>query len=80
MEKKTAPKGSKFFPFRVDPFQKGNQNNFDRVASPEIRSVRLKLYYYAKTEYGNIIGFIMQNQIMEILFYTFYLLSSFVLQ
>ena len=29
---------SKFFPFTVDPFLKGRQNNNDRVASPEIIS------------------------------------------
>ena len=33
--KEFAPMGSKFFPFRVDPFSEGRQNNFDRVASPE---------------------------------------------
>ena len=31
--KEFAPKGSKFFPFRVDPFSEGSQNNFDRAAS-----------------------------------------------
>ena len=27
--------GSKFFPLRVDPFQKGDEFFFDKVASPE---------------------------------------------
>ena len=36
--------GSKFSPFRVDPFSKGCQNNSDIVASPEIVSNLLKVY------------------------------------
>ena len=27
--------GSKFFPFRIDPFLEGGKINFDRVTSPE---------------------------------------------
>ena len=30
-------------PFSVDPFSKGKQNKFDRVASPESVSIPLKL-------------------------------------
>ena len=33
--------GSKFFPFRIDCFPEGMQNNFDRVASPEVVSIPL---------------------------------------
>ena len=40
--KEFAPKGSKFFPFRVDPFSEGRQSNFDRVVSPESVSIHLK--------------------------------------
>ena len=29
----------KFFPFRVDPFSGGHENNFDRVTFPENKSV-----------------------------------------
>ena len=39
--KEFAPKGSKFFPCRLDPFTKGMQNKFDRVASHENVSVSL---------------------------------------
>ena len=34
--------GSTFFPFRVQPFPEGRQNNFDRVAFPE--SISISLY------------------------------------
>ena len=34
-----AERGSKFFPFRVDPFSEGRQNSFDKVASFESVSV-----------------------------------------
>ena len=30
-----APKGSKFFPFRVDPFSEGMQKQFDKVIYPD---------------------------------------------
>ena len=30
--KEFAPKGSKFFPFKVDLFSKGKQNNFDSIS------------------------------------------------
>ena len=33
---------SKFFPFRVDSFSEGRQNNFDRVTYPEGVSVSFK--------------------------------------
>ena len=33
--KEFAPHGSKFFPFRVDPFSEGRQKKFGRVASLE---------------------------------------------
>ena len=33
--KECAPRGSTFFHFRVDPFSEGEQNSFDKVASPE---------------------------------------------
>ena len=33
--KKLLPLGSNFFPFRGDPFSKGDKNNFDRVVSLE---------------------------------------------
>ena len=29
------PTGNKFFPFRIDTFSEGRQNNFDRIVSPE---------------------------------------------
>ena len=32
--KNLVPPGSKFFPFRIDPFSEGNKNDFDRVAFP----------------------------------------------
>ena len=34
--KEFAPMGSKFFPFRVDPFLEGRQNTFCRVATLEM--------------------------------------------
>ena len=34
--------GSKFFPFKEDPFQKGKQNNLDRVVSPKSVYISLK--------------------------------------
>ena len=37
--KEFAPKGSKFFPFTVDPFSEGRQSNF---VSPESVSIHLK--------------------------------------
>ena len=43
--KEFASKGSKFFPFRADPFQRGGKNNFtefDRAVSPEKVSIPLK--------------------------------------
>ena len=39
--KEFAPTGSKFFPFRVDPFSEGMQKQFDRVASHEDVSILL---------------------------------------
>ena len=39
-----TPKGSKLFFFRVDPFQKGGQNNFDSDTSPEIVPISLKQF------------------------------------
>ena len=44
--KEFAPKGSKFFPFRVEPFSKGRQNNVDRATSPENVLTPLKEYWY----------------------------------
>ena len=41
--KEFAPIWSKFFPFRVAPFQKGGKNKFVRVSSLEGVSVNLKL-------------------------------------
>ena len=32
----------KFFPFRIDPFTKGSQNNFDGIAVPEHVSILFK--------------------------------------
>ena len=29
--KESAPKGSKFLPYKADPFSEGRKNNFDRV-------------------------------------------------
>ena len=40
--KEFIPLGSKFFPFRIDPFSEGGKINFDRVASHESVSVPLK--------------------------------------
>ena len=44
--------GNKFFPFRVDLFSEGMQNNFDRVTSPErvstlslIRSCKFRAHH-----------------------------------
>ena len=34
--------GSKFFPFRVDPFSEGRQNNFKKVNLHENKSILLK--------------------------------------
>ena len=42
--KEFAPRGSKFFPFRVDPFEDGDRIHFDRTASPESVSILLKEY------------------------------------
>ena len=33
--KEFAPKGSKFFPFRVDPFSERRENNFEIVVTLE---------------------------------------------
>ena len=38
-KKEFAPKGSKFLPFRVDPFSEESHYNFDRVVSPENVSI-----------------------------------------
>ena len=43
--KKFASKGSKFFPFRVDSFSEGRQNNGDRVSSPESVLIPYKLLF-----------------------------------
>ena len=40
--KEFAPLGSKFFPFRVDSFSEGRQNQFVRIVSPESVSLPLK--------------------------------------
>ena len=40
--KEFAPKGSKFFPCRVDSFQKGGKSIFDMVTSPESVSIPVK--------------------------------------
>ena len=37
--KEFAPKGSKFFPFRVDPFQNEDKNIFIRIVSSESTSI-----------------------------------------
>ena len=42
--KEFAPKGSKFFSFRVGTLSEGRQKQFDRVTSPECVSVILNLY------------------------------------
>ena len=39
--KEFAPIGSKFFPFRVNPFSEGRLNNFDRIVSAESVSIPL---------------------------------------
>ena len=39
IRKEFASSGSKFFPFRVDPFSEGKKNNCNRVASPESVSI-----------------------------------------
>ena len=44
--KEFAPKGSKFFPFRVDPFLERRKKQSDRVATPESVSIRLKFYVF----------------------------------
>ena len=46
--KEFAPTGSKLFPFRVDPFSKGRQNNFDTVTSLESVSIPLKWITWMK--------------------------------
>ena len=42
IRKEFAPRGSKFFPLRVDHFSEGDKNKLDRVASPESVSIPLK--------------------------------------
>ena len=37
--KEFAPLGSKFFPFRLDPFSEGRQKQLNRVSSPESVSI-----------------------------------------
>ena len=37
------PKGSKFFPFRVDPFSEGKECDFDRIAAPTLKAYRFCL-------------------------------------
>ena len=39
--KECVPKIGKVLPLRVNPFSKGTQNNFDRVASPDCISIPL---------------------------------------
>ena len=51
--KEFAPRRSKFFPFRIDPFSEGRQNNFDRVTSPENDSVPLNSGYVSCGMYYN---------------------------
>ena len=40
--KELAPSGTKFFPFRVDPFSEVRQNNFNRFASLKVHRFLLK--------------------------------------
>ena len=42
LKRNLAPLWSKFFPFRVDPFSVGMQNNFDRVTSHELYECPLR--------------------------------------
>ena len=46
--KKFAPRGSKFFPFREDPFSEGKQ--FDRLVSPEDVPISVNLYANIEAE------------------------------
>ena len=47
--KEFAPHGSKLFPFRVDPFSEGKQNNFERVVSLESVSISLNQHLLHST-------------------------------
>ena len=48
-----TPRGSKFFPFRIDSFSEGDKSIL-WVASPETVSMPLKKYFSRDVDFGDI--------------------------